>query len=93
MFPHATTLWQLPCEGQYAPSLFLTIISLSLFCLHSPLLLLERYNTWVPVYDLGSVGGSEPNTFYARVSLQVYNDESDAHLLSEAILDILKQQK
>ncbi len=65
----------------------------SLLRLLSPLLLLERYNTWVPVYDLGPVGGTEPNTFYARVSLQVYNDESDVHFLSKAILDILKQHK
>jgi selenocysteine lyase/cysteine desulfurase len=57
----------------------------------SSLLLLERYNTWVPVYDISSLGGSEPNTFYARVSLQVYNDESDVHFLANAILDIVNQ--
>jgi selenocysteine lyase/cysteine desulfurase len=56
------------------------------------LLLLERFNTWVPVYDLGPLGGSEQNTFYARVSLQVYNDENDVHFLANAILDILKQR-
>jgi len=43
------------------------------------------------VYDLGALGGSEPNTFYARVSLQVYNDEQDVRYLAQAILDILKQ--
>ena len=59
------------------------------FC--SPLRLLERFNTWVPVYDLGALGGSEPNTFYARVSLQVYNDEQDVRYLAQAILDILKE--
>jgi hypothetical protein len=58
-----------------------------------PLLLLERYNTWVPVYDIGSLGGSEPNTFYARVSLQVYNDESDVRFLANAILDIVNQNE
>jgi selenocysteine lyase/cysteine desulfurase len=57
------------------------------------LLLLERYNTWVPVYDIGSLGGSEPNTFYARVSLQVYNDESDVRFLADAISDIVKQHE
>ena len=66
---------------------------LTLFFFHSPLLLLERYNTWVPVYDIGSLGGSEPNTFYARVSLQVYNDESDVHFLADAISDIVKQHE
>lgn len=58
---------------------------------NSPLLLLERYNTWVPVYDIGSLGCFEPNTFYARVSLQVYNDESDVRFLANAILDIVNQ--
>ncbi len=65
---------------------------LSLLRLHSPLLLLERYNTWVPVYDLSPLGGSQPNTFYARVSLQVYNDDSDVRFLASAILDILRNQ-
>jgi selenocysteine lyase/cysteine desulfurase len=47
----------------------------------------------VPVYDIGSLGGSEPNTFYARVSLQVYNDESDVRFLANAILDIVNQNE
>ena len=63
------------------------------FCFCSPLLLLERFNTWVPVYDLGALGGSQPNTFYARVSLQVYNDDDDARYLAQAILEILKQHE
>jgi selenocysteine lyase/cysteine desulfurase len=45
----------------------------------------------VPVYDLAPLGGSEQNTFYVRVSLQVYNDESDVHFLANAILEILKE--
>jgi selenocysteine lyase/cysteine desulfurase len=63
------------------------------FACDSPSLLLERFNTWVPVYDLASVGGSEANVFYVRVSLQVYNEERDAHFLANAILNILKQQQ
>ncbi len=52
----------------------------------------SRFNTWVPVYDLAPLGGSQPNTFYARVSWQVYNDDSDVYFLASAILDILRNQ-
>jgi hypothetical protein len=53
-----------------------------------PLQLLTTYSTWVPVYDIGSFGGPV-NTFYVRVSCQVYNERSDYEMLGRAILALL----
>ena len=51
--------------------------------------LMTRFNTFVPVYDLFNVGGSTPNTFYARVSAQVYLEISDFEFLASAVKDII----
>jgi hypothetical protein len=50
-----------------------------------PLLLLERYHTWVPVFALPSA----PTTFYVRVSAQIYNDLSDFEMLANAVLALI----
>ncbi len=53
-----------------------------------PALLLEKYNTWVPVYPLVDFGGLN-NTFFVRVSFNVYNELSDAMFLARAVKSIL----
>ncbi len=52
-----------------------------------PLLLLQNYNTWVPVYDIGAYGGVAGN-FYVRVSCQIYTELSDLAFLASAILNL-----
>lgn len=55
-----------------------------------PALILAQYNTWVPIYpwDGQSFSNSSKN-WYTRVSAQIYNDETDFHMLANAVLDIL----
>ncbi len=53
-----------------------------------PLRLLQQYNTWVPVYDIGPLGGT-PGTFYVRVSCQVYTEMSDIDMLAAAVKDLI----
>ena len=52
--------------------------------------LMRRYDTFVPIYDLSGVGGAAPNTFYARVSCQIYTELADIMFLAQAVLDIIK---
>ena len=51
--------------------------------------LMARYNTFVPIYDLFGVGGAAPNTFYARVSCQIYTELSDLKFLADAVKAII----
>lgn len=51
--------------------------------------LMQRYNTFVPIYDLSHVGGAVPNVFYARVSAQVYTELSDFEFLAAAVKEII----
>jgi selenocysteine lyase/cysteine desulfurase len=52
--------------------------------------LMTRYNTWVPIYDIGSVGGSH-GVFHARVSAQIFNDLSDFQHLADAVLELIRE--
>jgi len=47
-----------------------------------PQLLLEKYDTWVPVYPL-------QGQWWVRVSAQIYNEISDFQFLAEAISSLL----
>lgn len=49
-----------------------------------PQLLLENYNTWVPVYLC-------QGRYYTRISAQIYNELSDYEYLGRAILNLIKQ--
>mmetsp|Transcript_14465 Transcript_14465/g.23009 ORF Transcript_14465/g.23009 Transcript_14465/m.23009 type:complete len:122 (+) Transcript_14465:695-1060(+) len=51
-----------------------------------PQQLLERYNTWVPVYALF---GNDSGPFYTRVSCQIYTEMSDIEMLANAVLDLI----
>ncbi len=51
--------------------------------------LMARYNTFVPIYDLFGVGGATPNTFYARVSCQIYTELSDLQHLADSVKAII----
>ena len=51
--------------------------------------LMSRYNTFVPIYDLAGVGGSAQNTFYARVSCQIYTELADLNFLAQAVKSII----
>jgi len=44
--------------------------------------LLDRFNTWVPVYE-------QDGRWYVRVSAQIYNEESDFEYLATSIMTIL----
>jgi selenocysteine lyase/cysteine desulfurase len=46
------------------------------------------FSTFVPVYDIGVVGGVE-GVFYARVSAQIYTELSDFQKLADAVLAII----
>jgi len=48
-----------------------------------PKLLLDKYNTWVPIYPL-------QNQWWVRVSAQIYNELSDFKLLGDAVLQLLQ---
>jgi len=48
--------------------------------------LLEKYDTWVPPYAIGPLGGEE-GLYYVRVSCQIYNEMSDIEFLGNAILN------
>jgi hercynylcysteine S-oxide lyase len=50
--------------------------------------LIDNYNTFVPIYDIGSVGGV-PGVFYARVSAQVYLEISDFEYLAKSVQEII----
>ena len=58
-----------------------------------PATLLARFGTWVPFYDLGSLGGETPNTFYVRVSFQVFSELSDAQMLADAVLTLVAESE
>lgn len=58
-----------------------------------PAALLARFGTWVPFYDLGSLGGETPNTFYVRVSFQVFSELSDAQMLADAVLTLVAESE
>ena len=51
--------------------------------------LMMRFGTFVPIYDLFGVGGATPNTFYARVSCQIYTELDDINHLAQAVLSII----
>jgi selenocysteine lyase/cysteine desulfurase len=51
--------------------------------------LMTRFNTFVPIYDLSVVGGAIPNTFYARVSCQIYTELSDIEFLATSVKAII----
>ena len=51
------------------------------------------YPCRVPIYDLGGLGGAEPDTFYARVSFQVFNEISDAQFLATAVSTLVQESK
>ena len=51
--------------------------------------LLADYNTWVPPYNIGLLGGPA-DLRYLRVSCQVYNEISDIEYLGRAILTLLE---
>lgn len=53
-----------------------------------PQLLLSRFNTWVPVYDIGAYGGT-PGNFYVRVSCQIYTEMSDIQYLADSMQKII----
>jgi len=53
-----------------------------------PQKLLKEYDTWVPDYDIGSLGGKD-GVHYVRVSCQIYNEISDIEYLGRAILALL----
>ena len=52
--------------------------------------LMARYHTFVPIYDIGGVGGT-PGVFYARVSAQIFNDLSDFQYLADAVITLLAE--
>ena len=52
--------------------------------------LMKRFNTYVPVYGIESLGGGE-GKYYVRVSLQIYNELSDVEYLIAAIQELLKK--
>jgi selenocysteine lyase/cysteine desulfurase len=57
-----------------------------------PTLLLERFNTWVPVYNLNGLGATA-DVFYVRVSLQIYNELEDVAYLGRSMLTLIKESE
>lgn len=49
-----------------------------------PQLLLEKYNTWVPIYLC-------QGNYYTRISAQIYNELSDYEYLGKAILALIQE--
>ena len=52
--------------------------------------LMTRFHTFVPIYDIGSVGG-RAGDFYARVSAQIFNDLSDFEFLAASVLTLIAE--
>ena len=55
-----------------------------------PQQLLQRFNTWVPVYNLNGLGATS-DVYYVRVSLQIYNEIADVEFLGRAILALIQE--
>ena len=56
-----------------------------------PQRLLERYNTWVPVYPLPYSDVADDTKYYVRVSCQVYNEMSDLEMLGTAMIKLIAE--
>ena len=53
--------------------------------------LMARYHTFVPIYDIGGVGGT-PGVYYARVSAQIFNELGDFQYLADAVTTLLAEE-
>ena len=52
--------------------------------------LMARFHTFVPIYDIGGVGGT-PGVYYARVSAQIFNELGDFQYLADAVTTLLAE--
>ena len=52
--------------------------------------LMERFHTFVPVYDIGAVGGA-PGVYYARCSAQIFNELDDFQYLADSVLTLIRE--